>query len=117
MKVDIFKTIIGVAISGLFAYGCYAISDYENLKLLLIITAFVTMAVCLVFAIGVYIPDDSRKSVMLKTLSGIFWAIFLTTNMTFAFFEFNKPPYIILNGVLLLLYALIANAMWRTKLK
>lgn len=117
MKIDFIKTLIAIAISALLAYLCYFISNFDNVRVLLTITTGVVFAITLVFTLGVTLNGDSRKAIMVKTTSGVFFTGFLALNLCFAFFNFNKPIFVIVNGILLLLYTLVANVIWKAKTK
>lgn len=114
MKIDWIKSIITILLCGLLAYAFYAICDVEELKWLLTVSSFATMCITCLCTIGLSLKA-ARTAVMFKTFSGISFAGFIALNLCFSFIEFNIPFYIILNGVLLLLYALAAVSMCRIK--
>lgn len=115
MKFDFVKIIIAVAISILLAYACYEICDYEHIQGVITIGAFLTISIPLVLALGVS-SQQERSSVMLKTLSWVFLLIEMVSNVVFVFFDFSIPVYIIVNGLILLIFALIYNSIYRTKM-
>jgi hypothetical protein len=115
MKLDVVKSLIAVAISALLAYACYEICDYEHIKWLITIGALVTICTPFMLAIGVS-SQQERSSVMLKTLSWAFLIIEIVSNGVFAFFDFNVPVYVIINGLILLIFALIYNSIYSTKM-
>lgn len=114
MKLNLVNSLIAAAISALVAYGCYAICDYKEVQLLITIASFVQF---LVLSIGTFAVSlsESRSTVMFRILSGVFFGIALISNLTFAFFDFNVPTYIILNGIVLLIYLLSATGIGRAK--
>lgn len=115
MKIDFVKTIIAITISALVAYACYEICDYEHIQGVITIGAFLTIGIPMVLALGVS-SQQERSSVMLKTLSWVFFLIEIISNGTFVFFDFSIPVYIIINGIILLMLVLIYNSIYRTKM-
>lgn len=114
MKVDIIYAVIAAAISALIAYGCYAICDYEEVQLLITIASGVQFLILSLGTIAVSLTE-SRSTVMFRILSGVFFGIAVISNLIFACFEFNKPLYIILNGIVLLIYILSALGIARSQ--
>ena len=112
MKFDFIKSLIALGISALIAYGFYTICDYDGLRWLLTIASGVILAILGVFAVGVT-PKAERTAVVMQIFSAVVFAVMTVMNFVFSFFDFNKPLFIILNGICLLLYALIAVSMYR----
>ena len=52
---------------------------------------------------------------MFNTLSGIVLFATLIMNLIFAFCDFNVPLFVIINGLLLLIYAMSAVSIYRTQ--
>lgn len=113
MKVNLVQTIIAIAVSGLIAYGLYNFHDSEN-KILLSVGSFVFLSVTLALSIGVNF-EQSRTTTNIRVVSGIFFAVALISNLIFNFLSFSEPSYIITNGILLLIYVLIAYSINRAK--
>jgi hypothetical protein len=114
MKVNIVNSLVAAAFSALIAYGCYALCDYKEVQLLVTIAAFVQFLVLGLGTMAVSLPEG-RSTVMFRILSGVFFGIAVISNLTFACFNFNVPLYIILNGVVLLIYILSALGIARAK--
>ena len=115
MKLDVVKSLIAVAISALLAYACYEICNYEHVRWVIAAGAFVTIGAPMMFALGVS-SQHERSSVMLKTFSWVFLLIEMVSNGVFVFFDFSIPVYVIVNGLILLTFALIYNSVYRTKM-
>ena len=96
MKIDFVKTIIAVAIGCLIAYGLYTVCEYDNLRWLLTSIGGGILSLLLVFSIGLFF------------ICGV-------VNFGFAFFNFSKPLFIIVNGIILLIYALIVQGMYKNQ--
>ena len=115
MKVDLVKGIIAVAISALLAYTCYEICGFERVQWIVTIGALLTLGTPLMFALGISAKQE-RSSVMLKALSWTVFMVELIANGTFVFFDFSIPVYVIVNGLILLIFVLIYNSIYRTKM-
>ena len=115
MKLDVVKSLIAVAISALLAYACYEICNYERVRWVIAAGAFVTIGAPMMLALVVSSPQE-RSSVMLNSLSWVFLLIEIVSNGVFSFFDFSIPVYIIVNGLILLMFVLIYNSIYRTKM-
>jgi len=113
MKVNFVQTIIAIAVSLLIAYGLYSFHDSEN-KILLSAGSFVFLAVTLILTIGTSF-ELPRTTTNVRVVSGIFFAIALISNLVFTFLNFSIPSYIIINGILLLVFILIAYSINKAK--
>jgi hypothetical protein len=109
MKINFVQTIIAIAVSALIAYGLYSFHNGEN-QMLLSIGSFLFMSVTLALSIGVNF-EHSRTTTNIRVVSGIFFAVALISNLIFNFLSFSEPSYIITNGILLLIYILIAYSI------
>ena len=113
MKLNFVQTIIAIAVSLLIAYGLYSFHDSEN-KVLLSLGSFVFLATTLVITIGVNF-EQSRTTTNVRVVSGIFFVISLASNLIFSFFTFSTLSYVITNGILLLIFVLIAYSINKAK--
>ena len=103
MQVNAIKAVLGMAISGLLAYGFYSFHASEN-RMLLTAGSFVFFAFTLLWAIAVSF-ELPRTSAMVRVVSGIFFFVALASNLVFSCTSFSGPLYVITNGILFLLYA------------
>jgi hypothetical protein len=113
MKINFIKTVIAICVSGLIAYGFYSFHETDN-KLLLSIGSFVFLSLTLLFTLSISFSLP-RTTTMIRTVSGIFFAIAFVSNLLFSFFNFSTPIYIIINGIAIMAYALIAYSISRAK--
>lgn len=113
MKIDFIKTLIALAVSFLIAYGLYSFHESEN-KILLSAGSFVFLAITLILTIGASF-ELPRTTTNVKVVSGIFFAIALISNLIFTFNSFSVPSYVITNGILLLVFVLIAYSINKAK--
>lgn len=113
MKINFVQTIIAIAVSLLIAYGLYSFHNSEN-KILLSAGSFVFLATTLVLSIGTSFSLP-RTTTNVRVVSGIFFAVALISNLIFTFISFSIPIYIITNGILFLVFILIANSIYEAK--
>lgn len=113
MKINFVQTIIAIAVGLLIAYGLYSFHDSEN-KILLSSGSFVFLATTLILTIGTSF-ELPRTTTNVRVVSGIFFAVALISNLIFTFVEFSVPSYVITNGILLLVFILIAYSINRAK--
>ena len=113
MKLNIVLAIIALCISILIAYGFYSFGN-DNNKLLLSTGSFIALAVTLIVSISVDF-DLPRTNINIKIVSGIFFLILLISNLIFSFCSFTTPTYIVVNGILLLIYLLITYSIHKSK--
>lgn len=114
MKIDAIRTVIAVAISALLAYACYEICDHERIRWTITIGAFLTIVIPSILSMGV-VTKESRTSLMLVILSWVVLILEIAVNFTFVFFDFSIPTYVIVNGIIICLYALTYSSMYRTQ--
>ena len=115
MKVDVLKSVIALGISALLAYACYEICDHGSLKMTIATGAFVALAIPSLLAMGLS-PKQERRAVVLKTLSWSFFIIEILTNAIFAFCKFSTPTFIIINGIIILLFVVIYSSIFKAKM-
>ena len=113
MKINFVQTTIAIALSLLIAYGLYSFHESEN-KILLSVGSFVFLTVTLTLTIGTSF-ELARTTTNVKVISGIFFIIALISNLTFTFLNFSVPSYIIINGILLLVFILISYSINKAK--
>ncbi len=113
MKINLVKTVIAIAISLLIAFGFFSFYKGEN-KFLLSSGSFIFLMLTLIMAVGIKF-ELSRTNTNLKVVSGIFFVIALISNIAFSFSKFSVPIYIIVNGILLLVFVFIAYSIFKAK--
>ena len=115
MKIDILNTVVALIIAALLSYGCYALCQVENIRLILTIFSFVELSVVGIGTLAVSFADQ-RRGVMFRILSGIIYAVMLLVNGLALYIGFSIPTYVILCGLIFLLYLLIGGFVARTEL-
>ena len=109
MKFNVVKTAVSVAISALIAYAYYAFSDSRNGGLVSI-GSFIENSIMLITALGITIKGV-RTMVNLKIVGWLFFLVSIISNSIFAAITFNQPSYIIVNGLILLIFVLVAYSI------
>lgn len=110
MKINPVMLIISFAAAALAAYGFYSADAGEANRLLLTIGSGVLLFITLCGATGA--TAEARGATLnIRIVSGLFFVLFLISNLVFAFTRTVTAPYIIVNGILLVLYVLIAYAV------
>lgn len=113
MKLKPISTIIALAINALVAYGFYSLCKSEN-QWLLCIGSFVTLSATLIPAMG-FDFSESRSMANVKVLAYVFFLLMLISNLIFAFVEFSTPSYVVINGVITLIFIFVAYSIGKTK--
>ena len=108
-QVKFFQLIIAIAMSVLISFGFYSM-DIESNKLLIAIGGFVFFAITLACTIGIQF-ETAGVSTNVRVLSAIFFVVGLVSHVVFSFFSSSVPLYVIVNGIVLLVYALIVNGL------
>jgi len=113
MKINLVPALIAFAIAALAGYGFFAWNGNETYQLLVAVGAglfiFITMGGTIALTQG------GRGSVgNIRALSVVFLILAIISNILFSIFTLPTPTaYVIINGILLLLYVLIAYAVNR----
>ena len=117
MKCNVILTTIAVALSALLAYALYCWCKMPEANLLVSICGGVTLVCTLATTLGISF-ERSRTSVNIKVVSGVFALLFLISNIVFCCVaNFAYPLYIILNGLLLLIWILIIYSIHKATTK
>ena len=113
MKCNVFLTIIAILLAVLIGYGFYAANKTETYVLLLTVGSGLLSALTLVGSMGISTIGRTGGA-NIKVLSGIFFILFIISNLVFAFTAIKIAPYIIVNGMLGLIYATIVYKIIKT---
>ncbi len=114
MKVNLVPTIIALAISALIGYALYALCKTEGQELLLAIGGGIVTFIPLATALG-FRFEQPRTSGNIAALGGVFTVIMLICCFVYAFVQFTPPAFIIVAGILLLVFIMIVYAIARAK--
>ncbi len=112
MRIDVVKTVLAIVLSTLLAYAFYSISSYESKRLLLAIVSFVELSVLTVASLGIKLKE-TRTSWVLMAWTVAVCIVACAMNLVFSFFDFNIPTFVILNGLLVIIYLLVYSCVYK----
>lgn len=113
MKINTFKSVIAFSISALLSYGLYNIPS-SGMNNIVCIGSFIFFIVTLMPTIGIHF-NYSRTNTNIKTLSIVFFIIGLISNSLFSLSSFSIPFYVMLNGILLLVFSLATYSIFKAE--
>lgn len=105
--------IISLIVGGLIFFGFYKWHDPENL--LFSIGSAAVAFLMLATTMAVSIKGSPRSSAMMKTASGILFALMLITDVCLAGFGAGETSFIVINGIGVCLWAVIVYGIGRSK--
>ena len=111
MKVNVVMLIITFAIAALGAFGFYAGNSNETYRALITIGAGLSMFITLGGLLAFSSPH--RGTANIKVTSALFFIALLIEHLVFSFTMVRLAPYVIITGILLLLYVLVCYAITR----
>jgi hypothetical protein len=111
MRINLVLLIITLAISGLAGYGFFAWNGGEPYQLLIAIGGGVTVFLPLGGLLA--LSSNSRGTAgNIRALSSVFLVLEIISNIIFSIAKITAPTgYIIVNGILILVYVLIGYAV------
>lgn len=113
MKINLIKLIIAIFISVLICHRFYSCAHPDK-SLLLTIDSYITLSGTMLGSIGIDF-EDRRNGINIRLVSSIFFVIFLILGVIFSCFEFSNPLYVIINGLLLLIYIHITYSIYKVR--
>jgi hypothetical protein len=106
MKINSVMLIVSLAISGLIAFGFYSANTGEVYLWVITIGSGLLSSITLsgILAVNFNVRGGTGNY---KIVSALFFIFALAGNIIFNFLNFTLAPYIIVNGILFLLYVLV----------
>jgi hypothetical protein len=110
VKINPITLLIALAIAALIAFGFYSGNKGETYQWLLTIGVgiFAFLALSCTLAVSFDVRGGTAN---VRIVSVIFLVLSLVSNLIFGFMNFTPAPYVIINGVLFLLFILIEYAI------
>ena len=105
MKVNLFQTIIALAIGGLISYGFFIFNESDN-NLILGLVDFLIFSTSLIFLLGTNFELITVK-VNVKVASGIFFITAMISSLLFTHLNFIASICVISYAIMYLLYILL----------
>jgi hypothetical protein len=113
MKANVFLIIVSLLISALCGYGFYAANSSETFCLLLAFGSGICLGITLIGTLGIKV-ESRTGNVNFRVVSAIFFVLFLISNLIFSFAGVKVAPYIVINGILFLIYSIIEYGIVKT---
>ena len=105
MKVNLFQTIIALAIGALISYGFYIFNESDN-SIILGLVDFLIFSTSLIFLLGTNFELITVK-VNVKVASGIFFITAMISSLLFTHLNFIESICVISYAIMYLLYILL----------
>lgn len=106
MKANLFLTFISVMLAALLGYLAFNVANGEENDVICGIGSCICFAANLIPVIGLQY-ESGRLSVNIRVFSAIFFVLFVISHFCFAGFGVKMPYYIIVNGIMLMIYLAI----------
>jgi len=110
MKVNFVMLLIAIAVAALAAFGFYSANKGEDTQLLITIGSGAMLFIT--FAGTIAVGFGSGGTGNIKVVSVLFFVVSIISNLIFNFFM-AMEPYVIVNGILMLIYILISYSVVR----
>lgn len=103
MKINVFLSSIAIVLTALIGYWIYDIAKGHENDVFCGVCSSACILSTLIPILGLQY-NSVRIGINIRALSGLFLAIFLISHFCYAIFGILMPSYLIVNGVLLLIY-------------
>lgn len=110
MKVNVFLTLLSIALSALIGYLAFNVADGKENDVICGIGSTICFLATLIPTIGLQY-DTSRLGVNLRIFSALCFLVFLISHFCFARFGVTMPYYVICNGIILIIYLVVFYKM------
>jgi hypothetical protein len=103
MKANPFLMVIGLLLALLIGYLTFSVAEGKENDVLCGIISAVCYIATLLSTMGLQF-ENKRQGANVKVLSVLFFVLFAIINFCFAIFGIAQPYYIVINGILLLIF-------------
>lgn len=115
MKVNLIPLLIALAVAALAGYAFYSANGAEtDIPLANALGGGIAIFLTFGGAIAIGSRDGKGSTMNLRLLSIVFFVVMLVEQMIFCLVPFRVAPYIIVTGLLLLIYVLIAYGIGKS---
>lgn len=114
MKVDFIKCLIATIISSLLGYCFYTFAVTAEYNTLLLVGSLITLIITSILSLATTF-EPYRTNTLIKTVSIIFFFVMLISNSIFTMINFKVELYVIINGLLLMVYFLGIYSLAKAK--
>lgn len=115
MKANFFLIILSIALAMLLGYLAFNIAEGKEYDIVCGVISSISFIATLLPIMGIDF-DNKRISINIKLLSCIFFVFSIIINFCFAFFKLIMPYYIIVNGIILIVFLYVFHKTLNTKL-
>lgn len=103
MKINIFLSLVSVILAALIGYLIVNIASRDDYGIICGVGSGLCSMVTLVPMMGLHY-DSGRKGTNIRVLSLVFFIFFSISHLCFVGFGVSMPYYIMVNGIMLLVY-------------
>ena len=103
MKANLFLTSNSVMLAALLGYLAFNVANGEDNDVICGIGSCICFAVTLIPTMGLQY-ESGKLSVNIRVFSSIFFVLFVISHFCYAGFGVKMPYYIIVNGIMLMIY-------------
>lgn len=114
MKANIFLTIISIMLAALVGYLAFIVANGDDNDVICGIGSCICFAASLIPTMGLQY-ESGRLGVNIRVFSSVFFILFVISHFCFAGFGVKMPYYIIVNGIMLIIYLAILYKMQGVK--
>lgn len=113
MKVNKFPFLLAFLLASIIAYF-FSTYHSNNDSLVIGIGAFLVLFTTAASSMSISF-DYQRTTTLTRAVSGLFFALFLVSQIIFTSTTFNFPTYVLVNGSMLILFLLIIYSIVKSK--
>lgn len=110
MKTNIILTLISIMLAALVGYLAYNVARGDENNMVCGVGSSICFAATLIPTMGLHY-ETCRLGTNIRVFSSLFFIVFVISHFCFAGFGINMPYYIIVNGIMLMIYLAIFYKM------
>ena len=114
MKANIFLTLISIMLAMLLGYLAYNVASGDENDIVCGIGSSICFAATLIPTMGIQY-ESGRLGTNIRVFSALFFIVFAISHFSYAGFGVKMPYYIIVNGIMLMIYLAIFYKMQNVK--
>ena len=114
MKANIFLTLISIVLATLVGYLAYNVASGDENDMICGISSGICFATTLIPTIGIQY-ESGRLGTNIRMFSALFFIVFAISHFSYAGFGVKMPYYIIVSGIMLMIYLAICYKMQSIK--
>ena len=103
MKTNVFLTLISILLAGLIGFWVFSVAEGKEQNVLCGICSTICFLATIIPIMGLRY-NSARIGTHIRVLSGLFFIAFLISHFSFAYHGIKMPLYVILNGILLVIF-------------